>query len=242
MKKIANIFFLAITCILLQNCEDEQFESSLNYVTFGDTLYSTAVDVDGTTTLDITVYTSKKVNSDTTFDIVVDESTNAADGSYSLPSSVTIPSGSNEGTLTVTLSDLDLGIGVNTVVLNFDPENADYILGASTDVQYIQNCNEAIATLDIVFDGYGSEIEWYITDSLGDDVVSGGPYSDGQATASETISLCQGRDYTFTITDSYGDGISYPADGTYTLTVAGETQASGGGDFGSSESTDFDTK
>ncbi|WP_159019313.1 hypothetical protein [Algibacter sp. L3A6] len=242
MKKIANIFFLAITCILFQNCEDEQFESSLNYVTFGDTVYSTAVDVDGSTTLDVTVYTSRTVSADTSFDIIVDESSNAAAGSYSVPTSVTIPSGTNTGVLTLSLSDLDLGIGVNKLVLNFDPENLNYALGESTEVQYIQNCTETIATLDIVFDGYGDESGWVITDSLDEEVISGGPYTQGQASASETISLCSGRDYTFTFTDSYGDGLSYPANGTYTLTIDGETKASGGGDFGASESTEFDTK
>jgi len=53
--------------------------------------------------------------------------------------------------------------------------------------------------------------------------------------------LCSGRDYTFTINDSFGDGLSYPSNGSYTLTVNGTVKATGGGNYGSTESTDFDT-
>ena len=80
-----------------------------------------------------------------------------------------------------------------------------------------------------------------VTDALGGVTASGGPYADGQATASEMFKLCSGRDYTFTIFDSFGDGLSFPANGDYTLTVGGAVKATGGGDYGSSDATNFDT-
>ncbi|WP_299778364.1 hypothetical protein [uncultured Formosa sp.] len=241
MKKIANIFLIILSSTLLLNCEDDQFESSLDYVAFGDTTYSSSVDIDGSTTVDVVVYTSKIVESDVTFNVSVD-ATDAPAGSYSVPTSVTVPSGSNSGILTVSLSDVDLGIGVNSLSISFTDVATGYGNGSSTSVEYIQTCNEVIATLDITFDGYASESGWYITDSLGGTVASSSDYTDGQATTSESISLCFGRDYTFVMTDSYGDGLSYPANGVYTLTIDGEVKATGGGDFGESESTAFDTK
>ncbi|MCF7559183.1 hypothetical protein L3X39_00920 [Sabulilitoribacter multivorans] len=226
---------------MFQNCEEDQFQSSLEYVTFGATTYSTIVDVGGSQNFEVVVYTSQNVGSDTSFTVSVDDSSNADPGSYVVPNSVTVPAGSNIGILSVTLSDVNLGIGVNQLVIAFDGVGA-FAAGGTTTIEYIQKCTEVTGTLDFVFDGYGSEVGWNIKDSLGGTVASGGGYSDGQATASENITLCAGRDYTLTITDSFGDGLSFPADGTYTLTIGGGVKASGGGDYGSSETTEFDTK
>ncbi|MGC6429561.1 MAG: hypothetical protein ACON5F_00810 [Jejuia sp.] len=241
MKKILNLFIIIFSLVLFQNCEEDQFESTLSYVTFGDPIYSTGVDVGGSTTIDVIVYTNTNVGSDTSFNIAVDESSNAASGSYTVPSSVTIPGGSNKGTLTIGLSDVNLGIGINQLVLNFSGLDATYSSGASTTVEYIQNCNEVTATLDFAFDGYASEVGWSVQDELGGTVASGGGYADGQASASESIILCIGRNYTLNITDAFGDGLSFPSDGTYTLTIGGVVKATGGGDYGDGESTDFDT-
>lgn len=243
MKKTANIFLIIFSMVLFQNCDEDQFESSLEYVSFGDTTYSTGVNVGGSTTIDVTVFTSKIVSSDVTFGVVVDPSSNAAVGSYEVPSSVTVPSGSNEGTFTVALSDVNLGIGINKIVLNFENVAAGYGNGGLTTVEYIQNCTEVTVTLDFVFDFYSEETGWNIKDALGGVVASkgSGSYS-GQSSASEIITLCQGRNYTLTITDAFGDGMFDGANnGTYTLTFEGNIKASGGGDFGSSESTAFDT-
>lgn len=242
MKKLKYILMLTVSFFLMTNCEEDQFESDLDYVSFGQESYTAGVDVDGSTTVDVTVYSSQVVNSDVTFNVAVDAS-DASPGSYAVPNSVTIPSGSNEGTMSIDLSDTDLGIGVNSLVLSFTDVASGFDYGGSTSVNYIQNCNEVSATLDFVFDGYGSEVGWYILDELGGTVLStgAGAYSDGQASASETLSLCVGRNYTFVVTDSFGDGLSFPADGTYSLTIGGEVKASGGGDYGSEESTDFDT-
>ncbi|MCH4551533.1 hypothetical protein [Aestuariibaculum lutulentum] len=239
MKKLAYILMMLITGASLQNCEDTYLPPELKYITFAKTAYSTGVDVGGTTTLDVTVYTGSIAGSDKTFNIIVDGS-GAADGSYEVPSTVTIPKGTNEGVIAVTLSDNNLGIGVNNLVIDIENDGINSV-GNSTTVSYIQNCTEVSGSLAITFDGYGSETSWEITDALGGVVVSGGGYADGQVSATESITLCSGRDYTFTIKDVYGDGLSYPANGTYTLTIDGTVKASGGGDFGSSESTDFDT-
>ncbi|WP_100616305.1 DUF1735 domain-containing protein [Confluentibacter citreus] len=240
MRKILNITFIIFSIFLFQNCEEETEAVPLDYITFAKSTYSTGVDPGGAATFDITVYTANITSSDRNYNVIVAPNSNAAAGSYTVPSSVTIPSGSNEGILTIALTDTNLGIGVNNLILNFE-KGANYFIGASTTLSYIQNCTEVTGSLDIVFDGYGSECTWEIIDALGGVVASGGPYTDGQASTSPSITLCSGREYTFTIYDSFGDGLSFPANGSYVLTIGGEVKASGGGDYGAEESTDFDT-
>jgi hypothetical protein len=237
--KILSIFFLSL--VLFTSCEEEVEALGTNYITFASDSYSTGVDVGATASVDVTVYSANITGSDRSFNINVDGSAAAAN-SYTVPATVTIPGGTNEGSMTVQLSDTNLGIGVNSIVLSFAGEEGLYA-DSTSSVNYVQNCNEVSASLDIVFDGYGSETSWVIYDSLGGVVVSksAGSYADGQATASETFQLCEGRSYTFVMEDSYGDGLSFPANGSYTLTVGGSVKATGGGNFGSEDSTDFDT-
>ena len=234
----------ALSLLVFTGCEDNISTSDLNYASFAESSYSTGIDVGATTTIDVTVYTANTSGSDRSLSVSVDAANStAAAGSYVVPSSVVIPSGKNKGTLTIELSDVNLGIGINNLVLNFDA-NQGLLNGGSTTVSYSQNCADITGTLDIVFDGYGSETSWEILDSLGGVVMSAaeGDYTDGQVSASVPITICAGRDFTFTIKDAYGDGLSWPNNGTYTLTIDGVVKAQGGGDFGSSESTAFDTK
>lgn len=243
MKNLKLLFLATVTLFTLNSCTDEVDPQNTNFITFSESSYSTGIDVGGTTNYDVTVYTANTSGSDRSFNVSVDmAATNADAGSYSVPASVTIPANDNKGTLTVQLSDVNLGIGVNKLVLNFEAAEG-LSNGGSATINYIQNCSEVTATLDIVFDGYGSETSWEILDSLGGVVASAakGTYADGQASASESITLCAGRTFTFVIKDSFGDGLSYPNNGTYTLTVGGTVKASGGGDFGEQASHNFDT-
>lgn len=237
-NKITRFILIAISTFALASCEDSLERA--DYITFGNANYDgLLVDIGGSTTVDAIVYTSTEAGSNRTFDLIVDGA-NAPAGSYSVPATVTVPAGSNEGVVTVTLSDVDLGIGTSRLGISIKSDGS-YFVGQATTISYAQKCTEVIATLNIVFDGYGSETTWDVKDALGGIVASGSGYADGQATASEQITLCQGRSYTFTIYDAYADGLSYPTDGTYTLTLGGEVVASGSGDFGASESTDFDS-
>ena len=243
MKKAILLLLTIASISMLNSCDEDLKDSSnLNYVTFSQATYNAGVDPNGSTTLEIPVYSANISGSDRSFEIAVDDSSTGADGSYQVPAAVTIPGGSNEGILSVVLSDVNLGIGINTLVLNFQASEGLFT-GDPTTVRYVQNCTEVTGTLDIVFDGYGAETAWEITDALGGVVISKDieTYANGQASVSEPITLCSGREYTFTIYDDYGDGLSFPANGSYVLTIGGDVKASGGGDFGLSESTDFDT-
>ncbi len=101
-------------------------------------------------------------------------------------------------------------------------------------------CNGTEVTLSITLDNYPEETSWTITNSSGVVVASGGTYgsSPDGSTITESICLADGC-YTFTINDSFGDGIccSY-GNGSYSL-VNGGTGLASGGSFGASESTNF---
>ncbi|MCO6487981.1 MAG: T9SS type A sorting domain-containing protein [Phaeodactylibacter sp.] len=103
-------------------------------------------------------------------------------------------------------------------------------------------CNANALTLTITLDNYPEETSWEVRDAGNTVVSSGGTYGsqpDG-STVVENINLADG-DYTFTIFDSYGDGICCAyGSGSYTLSDGTNTIASGGA-FGSSESTQFCT-
>ncbi|UII33495.1 M4 family metallopeptidase [Fulvivirga ulvae] len=103
-------------------------------------------------------------------------------------------------------------------------------------------CATGTVTLTLVLDNYPEETSWTLENSSGTVIASGGTYGslpDG-STVTETFNLAAGE-YTFTINDTYGDGIccSY-GNGSYTLTDngSGETLASGGS-FGSSDDADI---
>ena len=101
-------------------------------------------------------------------------------------------------------------------------------------------CNGTEVTVSITLDNYPEETSWTIVADGGATVASGGTYGsqpDG-STVTDTYCLPDGC-YTFTINDSYGDGIccSYGS-GSYTVSGGGSTLASGGS-FASSDSTPF---
>lgn len=93
-------------------------------------------------------------------------------------------------------------------------------------------------TLSITTDNYGSETSWTITNAGGSTVASGSGYANN-TTYNPTIPSLPDGNYTFTINDSYGDGICCSfGNGSYTLRGDGTTIQSGGA-FTSSESVAF---
>lgn len=250
MKKILNILTIALSIILFQGCDFEEGlqDFSSPRVSFGN-LDQVGVDVNGTATATVSVYSSSVLGTAATFTITAD-GTGAGAGSYTVPASVTIPAGSNVGTIDVILSDTNLGIGINQLVISVG-STATTLAGDPITISYVQNCAEATGTVALTFDRWGSEVSWAIHDSLGGLVTSGGGYGDTGAGTSTSdtiaISLCQGRSYTFTTTDVWGDG--WGAVGNYTLTVGGVVKVQGdgslmnvgGGGVETSSTVPFDT-
>uniref|UniRef100_UPI00262CE952 T9SS type A sorting domain-containing protein n=1 Tax=uncultured Chryseobacterium sp. TaxID=259322 RepID=UPI00262CE952 len=83
------------------------------------------------------------------------------------------------------------------------------------------NANQGDFTFTLQRDYYGSEISWSLKNSGGTTLYNGGPYTDTPTTdplpaaITQTWNLTPGC-YTFTINDSYGDGI-YDTGGSYNL-------------------------
>ncbi len=93
------------------------------------------------------------------------------------------------------------------------------------------------AQINLTTDNYGSETNWSIANSSGTEVATGSGYGNNEST---TADLCLEEDtYTFTINDTYGDGICCSfGNGSYSITVDGSEVASGA-QFTSSESKSF---
>ena len=100
------------------------------------------------------------------------------------------------------------------------------------------SCVPGDVTLNLTTDNYGSETSWTVKNSAGTTLYSGSGYGNNTS-YTETFTLADG-DYTFTINDSYGDGIccSYGS-GSYTLTDGNGSTMKSGGSFTSSEVTSF---
>ena len=244
MKNFKLLILALLTITSFSSCEEEVEAPGTNYITFGDASYSQGVDPGGTATVEVPVYTANITGADRTFNIVVDPSTTADAASYTWPSTVVIPGGSNEAILSVGLSDTNLDC-FNDLAFSIAPQ-PDLSTGVTSTITYFQIpspacANEVSGTLDFVFDGFASEVSWEIRDVLGGLVTSGPatPYADGEATDSVPVTLCFGRCYSITVFDAFGDGLSFPADGSFTLTLDGVVYATGGGNYGSSASVDF---
>ena len=101
-----------------------------------------------------------------------------------------------------------------------------------------------VVTVEINFDGFSPETGWEITSASGEVLDSRpiGFYPPLTESATETVDLESGTQYTFTIFDLFGDGLSNPEDGDYSVTQGDTVLVSGGGNFGSEESTEFTTE
>ncbi|MEM9929540.1 MAG: M43 family zinc metalloprotease, partial [Bacteroidota bacterium] len=97
-------------------------------------------------------------------------------------------------------------------------------------------CDDTEVTLTLITDNYGSETTWSLTDAGGTTIASGGPYANN-TTITQGFCLTDGC-YTFTINDSYGDGICCAyGNGSYALSGGGVNES--GGSFGSVETKNF---
>ena len=170
--------------------------------------------------------------------MVVDSATDLDATAYIVPTTVVIPAGSNSGILTINVKDIGLDFTSNKTLTIGLEATADIYVSDNIAISIARVCPNEKTALSITFDGYASESDVTITDSSGNTVFSAGGWEDGLASYSNEICLLPG-DYTFTITDSYGDGLSYPANGTVNLTYNGAVLYSVTGDFGGSASGSF---
>lgn len=217
-------------------CDFDDDLEPLSYASFERGPLSVGVDIGGTTTKEVTVYTGNIVSSDRTIDITVGESSTLDAAAYSVPATVTIPANSNEGTFTVEVSDVDIAATGETLVLNLVPSEG-LSVGSSLSMNVRTVCPNGTTEVGVsfLFDDWASEISWEITDGDGNVVAEGGGYANGTSSFMMPVCLAPGN-YTFTVYDDYGDGIP---GGSGTLTANGAQLGSIGGNFGVSDSFDF---
>lgn len=97
--------------------------------------------------------------------------------------------------------------------------------------------------LTLVLDDYGTETTWELRNSNNQVLYTGGPYQDDadQTVITETFCITDGC-YTFTVFDSWGDGMCCDyGNGGYTLTNWNGQDFASGGEFEDSESVQFCT-
>lgn len=100
----------------------------------------------------------------------------------------------------------------NTLIINIpnDDNNADNT--GSTSFNKAVETSQTNITIKITTDQYGSETTWNLKNAAGVNVATGGPYTDGGGPGvypQADVNITLPNDcYTFTINDSYGDGMS----------------------------------
>ncbi len=124
------------------------------------------------------------------------------------------------------------------IILSDDENNEN-----NSDVFYFDQSTSyetSLVTLDLVTDDYGSETTWEFTDSSGNIIANGGGYSNNNTSSSEIEIPSADECYTFTINDSYGDGICCQyGTGSYSITDDSGNVIVSGGEFSSTESNTF---
>ena len=129
-------------------------------------------------------------------------------------------------------------------VVDADPSNNP---AASFNVTMATQNTHVDVTVQIVTDAYGSETTWNIKDANGATVLSGGPYADLGAAGTTTETPVSGTlstqtCHTFTIYDSYGDGIDAGfGAGSFTVTDGSGSVLATGGQFVDEDGAAFKT-
>ena len=202
---------------------------------------SIGVKTDGGT-MRLGVESTIKTTEDRTYNLIGTSSVSGTSGHFNL-GNVTIPANTYNGTALIEFFD-DGTLIEDSYELVVDIEMpAEYASHTSSSVTLsygeYQLCNDFVLTLK-EDDGWAGERTWEVTDSNGDVVAEGGPYTDGDVGPyTESFTLADGS-HTLTLYDSYGDGQwNGEVAGSYSLDCGNANVASGGNNWGSSESKTF---
>ncbi|MDT0689433.1 hypothetical protein RM549_06530 [Salegentibacter sp. F188] len=234
MKKYLLIMAAFVSTSFFVGCETDDEFTAPNYAALEMGPVNTTVPLSGSTTYDVSVYTANIVSNDRIFDIEVRDATTLSEEAYSIPETVTVPGGTNEGVFTVNVDDVNLTPNGAALILGISSAE-DVLVGDDFRLNVSWSCDNPL-TVDFAFDAYASETSWNVVDNDGTVLLSGGGFADGAEAANVSRCLPDGE-YTFTVFDSYGDGMSEA--GSVTLSYAGEELVVIPGDFISERSVDF---
>ncbi|MFQ3181299.1 MAG: hypothetical protein ACI9Z4_000892 [Polaribacter sp.] len=240
MKKIKLIAYLFIAISTLNSCTEEVEPMDTNFVTFESNSYDFGVDIDGENTNNIKVYASSVTTTERTFDLaIIAETTTVDPEAYTMPTSVIIPANSNEGEISITVSDLNISPDGETLTIALVPK-AGVFIGENITLNVKQVCPTNPGTLQIAFDSYPEEVYWDITNAEGTIVATSNPAGlayGGHADETDPLlfEYCwDAGTYTFRVFDQYGDGA-----GAITIIFNGVEMYSTDGAYGAGESATF---
>jgi len=141
MKKITNLLLLTMLVFVFNNCTKEpKFTENINYVSFEALSPTIIVEKNGSTDTKVHLYTTQTTGSDRTFGVeVIAASTTIDAAAYTVPATVTVPANSNDGTLTVTVSDNNLSNAPVTLGLKVT-SSADLFTGNQASLKIQKHC------------------------------------------------------------------------------------------------------
>jgi hypothetical protein len=228
MKKYLILFISIISFTAFVGCSEDDDIEAPNYVAFQQG-FNAGVEPGGNATYDVKVYTANITGEDRQFTVNVDPTTTLNASAYTVPSSVTIPGGTNEGTLSISVSDVDLGLEGKRLFLSLGQE-PELSTGAPVRINVVNVCPGSEFVIDFVLDAYPGETGYELLDSEGNSVIK----VNSNPGATRSLCLPSGT-YTFILRDSYGDGI---LDGGATISYAGAVLATLSGDFAAETSVE----
>ena len=222
-----SIFFGLIASLLLVSCSDEDD----NYKSFSGPQDALLFNK-STSIFEFTAAAAS-------FTEVLVSSTTATANMYSIDmSTAVIRAGQTTAKLKInsgSYAALPSDGSAKQLVLVFGPNF--YALPNRTNhvVSIQRGCDNIKVNLNIAFDPYASEISWLLKNAANATIASSSPYADGLGSFTTQFCLTAGS-YTFTMNDSYGDGI---APGSYNLKKTDGTTLVSGSVFGSTISHPF---
>lgn len=232
MKKI-KLLLIAFSVFAFHSCEDLVEAPQTPYATFSVNSDDFGVDIGSQATKEYTIYTANVTDTERTITIsVVADETDADPASYIVPTTLTIPAGSNVGTFSVTIQDINLDEDKKLVLKLEQTENLFTGENLTLNVSQLCPTGESKVKINLVFDTWPEEIYWRLINSSGVIVYASSDTPAYGAYAGMTGSISEGGclpsdTYTIEIFDQYGDG------GTeYTITVAGTTVYTVSGNYG----------
>lgn len=260
-----SFYFLPLLSLffLFTSCEDDSSTNNplSNYVGVEEAKF-VGVLAGETKVVESKIYTTEISSEDRVFQLSVDTNlTTHSSDNYIVPSTVTIPAGSKEGTFQVSIIGNDInsnGNRIGLILSDFDGLNQNIVFQNSvgSKKRIVYNISEVCQTgttrvkLSMTFDSYPEETAWELYDSNNLLLSSGGFDTagtsitgfPGEETYTNYFCLAPGN-YTFVVYDAYGDGMytSATVQGTYSLKSLDDTVTylSGGGNFGTSSVHEF---
>jgi hypothetical protein len=242
MKKNIYLFLASVALLSFTSCEDTSVKAlDTSFASFVTNTLDIGIEAGTETSKEVKIYTTNITSSDRSIPVIIEEGTDADAASYSVPSTVTIPGGSNEGTLTIDIKDVGLELSTDKSLVIRLQSSDEMITGEILTVALSQLCPNSGVKLKInlSFDSWPEEAAWRIKDASGAVVLASiDPFAYGAYTGisgSITVADCLASGtYTMEVYDQYGDG------GTeYTVTANGVLVFSASGNYGAGTSSSF---